>query len=161
MDTVQIACTLKDISSFRGVYPSDLLPTSIQSGTVIINADPHTREGSHCLAIHFNYPFSSAFYFDSYWRAPCDQNILSFLKRNCAVWSYNSSSLQGPLSVVCGQYCCLFTRYMDKGITSLQFVRHFTAGTADRQIVLMFTAHFGPVCETPRGGQFCKPSHTM
>ena len=27
MDTVQIACTLKDISSFRGVYPPDLLPS--------------------------------------------------------------------------------------------------------------------------------------
>ena len=151
MDTVQTICTLKDITSFRGVYPSDLLPTSIQSGTVIINADPHTREGSHWLAIHFNFPLSAAFYFDSYGRAPSDPNILTYLKRNCAVWSYKSSSLQGPTSVVCGHYCCLFARYMDKGITPLQFVRLFTASVADRQVVQLFTSHFGPVCGTPRG----------
>jgi len=56
------------------------------------------------------------------------------------------------MSFVYGQYCCLFTRYMDKGITPLQFVRLFTAGVADRQVVQFFTAHFGPVCY-PRGGQ--------
>ena len=80
MDTVQIICTLKDISSFRGLYPSDLLTSSILTGSVIINADSHTREGSHWLAIHFDYPLSAAFYFDSYGRAPSDRNILSFLK---------------------------------------------------------------------------------
>ena len=161
MDTAQIICTLKDISSFRGVFASYLLPTSIQSGTVIINDDPHTREGSHWLAICFNSPLSAAFYFNSYRRAPSDPNILTFLKRNYAVWSYNSSSLQGPTSVVCGHYCCFFARYMDKGITPLQLVRLFTAGTADRQVVQLFTAHFGTVCGNPRGGQCCKPSHTM
>jgi len=150
MDTVQIVCTLKDISTFRGVYTSDLLPTSIQSGTVIINADPHTREGSHWLAIHFNSPLSAAFYFDSYGCAPSDLNILSFLKRNRTVWSYNTSSLQGPTSVVSGHYCCLFARYMDRGITPQQFVQMFTAGVADRQTVQFFTAHFGPVCGKPR-----------
>jgi len=159
MDTIQIICTLKDITSFRGVYPSDLLPTSIKSGTVI-NVDHHTREGSHWLAIHFSSPLSAAFYFDSYGRAPSDPNILSFLKRNCAVWSYNTSSLQGPTCVVCGHYCCLFARYIDRGITPQQFLRLFTAGVAYRQAVQYFTAHFGPVCGTPRGGQCCKPSHT-
>jgi len=156
MDTVQIICTLKDITSFRGAYPSDLLPTSIQSGT-IINADPHTREGSHWLAIHFNYPFSSAFYFDSYGRAPSDFHSWNVT----AVWRYNTSSLQRPTSVVCGHYCCLFTRAMDKGITPLQFVRLFTAGVADHQVVQFFKAYFRPVCGTPRGGRCCKPSHTL
>ena len=162
MDTVQITCTLKDIPTFLGVYPSDLLPTSIhKTGTVIINADPHTREGSHWLMMHFNYPLSMAFYFDSYGREPSDPIILSFLKLNCAVWSYNSSSLKGPLSVVCGQYCCLFALYMARGFTPLQYVRLFTADVADRQAVQIFTAHFGPVCGTPRGDQCCKPSHTQ
>jgi len=46
------------------------------------------------------------------------------------------------MSVVCGQYCCLFIRYMDKGITPLQFVQLFTAGVADRQVMQFFTAHF-------------------
>jgi len=134
MDTVLIICTLKDITTFRGVYPSDLLPPSIQSGTVT-KADPHTREGSHWLAINFNSPLSAAFYFDSYGRAPSGQNILSFLKRNCAVWSYNTSSPQGPTSVVCGLYCCLFARYIDRGITLQQFVQLFTTDVACRQVV--------------------------
>jgi len=161
MDNLQITCTLKDMPTFLGVYPSDLLPTSIhKTGTVIINAYPHTREGSHWLVIHFDIPLSTSFYFDSYGRAPSDPNILSLLKHNCAVWGYNTSSLQGLLSVVCSQYCCLFTRYMDKGITQLHFVLLFTVGVADRQVVHFFTAHFGPVCGTPRGGQFCKASYT-
>jgi len=159
MDTVQITCSLKDVPTFLGVYPSDLLPTTIhKTGTVIINADPHTREGLHWLAIHFEIPLSGASYFDSYGRPDSDHNILSFIKRNAAIWGYNSISLQGPTNVVCGQYCCLFTRYMDKRITPLQFVRLFTADGADRQAVEMFKAHFGPVCGTPRGGQCCKPS---
>ena len=162
MDTVQITSTLKDIPTFLGVYPSDLLPTSIhKTGTVIANADPHTREGSHWLAIHFEYPFSTAFYFDSYGRAPSVPDILSFIKRISAIWAYNTSSLQGPTSVVCGHYCCLFTLYTDMDITPLQFVRLFTADAADRQAVQLFTAHFGTVCGTPRGGQCCKPSHKL
>jgi len=37
-----------------GVFPSDMLPTSVtQSGTVIINADPHMEKGSYWLASHF------------------------------------------------------------------------------------------------------------
>jgi len=159
MDTVQITCTLKDIPTFLGVYPCDLLPTTIhKTGTVIINADPHTREGSHWLAIHIELPLSGASYFNSYGRPPSDPNILSFIKCNVAIWGYNSISLQGPTSVVCGQYCFLFARYMDKRITPLQLVRLFTADGADRQAAEMFEAHFGPVCGKPTGGQCCKPS---
>jgi len=51
MNTTQIACTLKDVRSFLGVFPSDMLPRSVtQTGTVIINTDPHTEKGSHWLA---------------------------------------------------------------------------------------------------------------
>jgi len=88
MDTVQIICSLKNVKSFLGVYPSEMLPHSIhqQTGTVIINTDPHTREGTHWLAIHFQPKSSTAFIFDSYGQPPpSDLNILSFLKRNCTV----------------------------------------------------------------------------
>ena len=55
MDTVQIICSLKNAKSFLGVYPSDLLLHSIhqQTGTVILNTDPHTQEGTPWIAIHF------------------------------------------------------------------------------------------------------------
>jgi len=67
MDTVQIICTLKNVKSFLGVYPSDLLPNSVhqQTGTVILNTDPLTQEGTHWPAIHFQPKSSTAFYFDS------------------------------------------------------------------------------------------------
>ena len=160
MDTVQIICALKNVKSFLGVYPSDLLPHSIhqQRGTVIINTDPHTQEGTQWFANHFQPKSSTAFYFDSY-GPPSELNILSFLKRNFTVWNYNTTSLQGPTRVVCGHYCCLFVLYMDEGYTAQQFVRLFTPSIADRQVVQLFTGNFGSLCGTPRGGQCCLPRH--
>jgi len=139
METVQITCTLKDVPTFLDVYPSELLPTTIhKTGTVIINADPHTREGSHWPAIHLETLLSYASYFDSYGRLPSDPNILSFIKRNASTCAYNSISIQGSTSVVSGQYCCLFARYKDKRITPLMFVRLFPADAADKQAAEMF-----------------------
>jgi len=162
MDTVEIICSVKNVKSFLGVYPSDLLPHSIhqQTGTVILNTDPHTQEGTHRLAIHFQPKFSTAFYFDSYGQPPPSElNILSLLKRNSTVWIYNTTSLQGPTSVVCGHYCCLFALYMDEGYTPQQFVRLFTPSIADRQVVRLYTRNFGSLCGTPSGGQCCLPTH--
>ena len=46
MDTVQIQHALQGVNSFLGVYVSDLLPRSIvQTGTIIVNTDPHTEKG--------------------------------------------------------------------------------------------------------------------
>ena len=43
MDTLQILCCLRYVSSFLGVFPSDLLPQHpiACSGTLIVNTDPH------------------------------------------------------------------------------------------------------------------------
>jgi len=123
MDTLQILCTLRNVKSFLGVFPSDILPNSITpSGTVIINADPHTEKGSHWLAIHFETKASSAYYSDSYGISPIIPAKQAFVKRNCTVWVYNTVQLQGLTSTVCGQYCCLFALYMDKGYTPKQFI---------------------------------------
>ena len=162
MYTVQIICSLKNVKSFLGVYPSELLPHSIhqQTGTVILNTDPHTQESTHWLAIHFQQKSSTAFYFDSYGQPPpSDLNILSFLYRNSTVWNYKTTSLQRPTSVVCDHYCCLFALYMDEGYTPQQFVRLFTPSIADRQVVRLFTRSFGSLCGPPRGGECCLPTH--
>jgi hypothetical protein len=149
--TVQNICSLKKVKSFLGVYPSDLLPHSIhqQTGTVRLNTDLHTQTGTHWLAIHFQPKSSRAFFFDSYVQPPpSDLNILSYLKRNCTVWDYNTTPLQGPKSVVCGYYCCLFALYMDEGCIPQKFVRLFTTSIADRQVVQLFTRNFGTLCGT-------------
>ena len=57
MDTVQVQHALQDVNSFLWVYASDLLPLSIvQTGTIIVNTDPHTEPGLHWQAIYFQNP---------------------------------------------------------------------------------------------------------
>ena len=119
MDTVQIICTLKNIKSFLGVYPPDMLPHCIkqQAGTVINKSDPHTKDGSNWLAIPFEPKSSKAYYFDSYGHPPYKSHIQTFMRRNCTIWDYNTIQLQVPTSIVCGKYCCLFTLFMDRMFT--------------------------------------------
>jgi len=50
IDTMQILCKLRDVNSLLDVLPSDLLPQShlfTRACILIVNADPHTEEGSH------------------------------------------------------------------------------------------------------------------
>jgi len=145
MDTVHVLCTLRNVKTFLGVFPSDLLPQSITlSGSIIINAHPHTERGSHWLAIHFEPRSSSASYFDWYSVSSFIPKIQAFLRRNCTVWDYNTVQLQGLTSTVCGLYCCLFALYKDRSCTQKQYVGLFTADIADRQIYEIFTSEFGP-----------------
>ena len=156
MDTLQILCTLRNVKSFLDVYASDLLPRSItKTCTIIVNADPHTKGGSHWLAVHFRPKSSYAYYFDSYGIVPFVPAIADFVQRNSTTWDRNKRQLQSLTSDVCGKYCCLFALYMDRGYTPQQFVALF--GTpADRQVEEMFTAEFG--AKMPRGGwgQCCR-----
>jgi hypothetical protein len=50
---MQILCTLRNVKSFIGVFPSDIIPRSVtQSVCLILNTDPHTQKGSHWLAVY-------------------------------------------------------------------------------------------------------------
>ena len=76
----QILCTLRNVRSFLGVFPSDLLQQSVsQSDTVIINADPLTEKVSHWLAVLFRPNSASAYYFDSYGFVPYVPDIQAFI----------------------------------------------------------------------------------
>jgi len=90
MDTTQILFTLKDVRSFLGVFPTDMLHCSVtQSGTGIINADTHTEKGSHWLAVHFLPKYSNPYFFDSCGIVPLVPDIAAFIRRNYTVWDYN------------------------------------------------------------------------
>jgi hypothetical protein len=156
MDTVQILCALRNVKSFIGVFASDLIPHSItHSGCLIVNTDPHTEKGTHWLAIQ-NQPKSySSYYFDSYGFGPLNPSIQTFLKRNCIIYDYNKVQLQGLTSIVCGQYCCLFALYMDRGYTPKQFIGLFDVTRADTQVKSMFTSEFGSLRTDVCGGQCC------
>jgi hypothetical protein len=157
MDTLQILCVMQGVKSFVGVFASDLIPHSVtRSGSLIINTDPHTEKGTHWLAIHIQPKSSCSFYFDSYGFEPIIPTIQTFLRRNSVVCEYNKVTLQGLMSDVCGQYCCLFALYMDRGYTPKQFVGLFdTHGLADSQVSTMFTSEFGSVGTNVCGGQCC------
>ena len=128
---------------FLDVYASDLLPRSItKTCTVIVKADPHTKGGSHWLAVHFRPKSSNAYYFDSYGIVPFVPVIEDFVQRNSTTWDRNKRQLQTLTSEVCGKCFCLFALYMDWGYTAQQFVALF-GKPADRQVEAMFTAEFG------------------
>jgi hypothetical protein len=157
MDTMQIQCTLRNVPSFLGVYPRDLLPshTFTQPSTIIINTDPHTESGTHWLAIRLEPRSSTSYYFDSYGLPPFLPAIQSFLRHTCSVWDYNTTQLQSLTSNVCGLYCCLFVLYMDRGMTPRQFISLFNTRHADRQLRRLFHSEFGRI-RGPRGGQCCR-----
>ena len=96
-------------ASFRWMLPHSIT----RPGTIIVNTDAHTQTGSHRLAIRLEPRSSSAFYFDSYGLSPNVLDIQTFLRRNCTVLNY-TIQLQGPMSTVCGQYCCMFALYTDR-----------------------------------------------
>jgi hypothetical protein len=156
MDTVQIICILRNVRSFLGVYPSDLLPYSIkQAGTVIINTDPHTQK-SHIGLRFISNPDPPVDIISIHTASPpFIPTIQSFLRRNCTVWDYNTVQLQVLRSTICGHNCCLFALYMDRGITPKQFVGLFISDIADRQITELFASEFGSLSQLPRGGQCC------
>ena len=160
MNKLQILCTLRDVKSFLGVFPSDLLPRTItQPGTIIVNCDPHTEDGSHWLAINFQHKSCSGFYFDSYGLRPYIPSIRSLLQRTCPVWNFNAVQLQCLASTVCGHYCSLFALYLDRGYSPKQFSSLFDPKTADKQVAQMFTSEFrsGHESGVPSGGQCCTP----
>ena len=143
MDTAQILCTLKEVPSFMGVYPSDILPPLITcSATLIVNTDPHSAKGRHWLAIHLLPRSYSGYFFDSYGLPPLIPSILTFLRRTFSLLEYNPSQLQGWTITVCGEYCCLFALFMQRGYSPRQFVGLFDAANADSQISRLLATEF-------------------
>lgn len=153
MDTIQIINALKNVPSFHGVYPSDLLPKNINYGTYIINFDSHTQKGSHWVAV-FVLPLRG-YYFDSYGLYPPLTSILQFIKRHCITWNYNQRQLQGPTTDTCGHYASLFALFMDRGYSPMEYINLFTL-KPDVQVKQLFHQYLGPLCNS-KGGQACLP----
>ena len=146
MDTPQILCTLTDVTSFLGGYPSNILPPSItRSATLIVNTDPLIAKRTHWLGIHPQPRSYSGYFFDSYGLPPLIPSILTFLRRTCSVWEYNTTQLQEWTCNVCEHYCCIFALYMHRGYSPRQFEGLFDPATADSQISRLFALEFEPV----------------
>jgi hypothetical protein len=154
MDAAQIVCTLKDVTSFLGVFPSDILPppSVTEAASLIVNTDPHTSRGSYWLAVRVQPLSYSGYFFDSYSLPPLIPNITDFQRRTFTVCDYNPAQMQGLTTSVWGKYCCLFALYMDRGYSPKPFVGVFDPAIADGQIDRFFVSEFGPVsAKTLRG----------
>ena len=100
---------------FGGVFPSDMLPRrKLGFSQYVINLDPHTKPGSHWVAVHFSH--NVAYYFDSYGNAPTNGNILSFLEKNADSIMYNRACFQSKMTDTCGHYCLYFLHRRARGL---------------------------------------------
>jgi len=154
MDTLQIQHALQNVNSFLGVHASDILPLSIvQTGTIIVNTDPHTQPGLHWQAIYFQNPHrnSNAYFFNSYGRYPVIPSIQNSIRRHCTVWQYNRTQLQGPTTTGCGEYCCTWTGAKPRN--NLWGCLLLKTPIETHQLLC---SEFGPtLCKQRSGGQCC------
>jgi len=159
MNSIQIYKVLtKHVKYFQGVYPIDLLPsTLIKPSIIVINLDKHYVSGSHWVAVCFS-DSGCAEYFDSYGLPHFKYEIMAYLQRHSISWTFNRHRLQGLTSNV----CCLYTNHGAQGLSMTSFVNMFVPDRYtgnDKRTVQMFRAQFGncPACgRLDKEQQSCK-----
>jgi len=163
MKTIQIHKVLsKHVNYFQGVYPLDLLPsTLIKPAIIVINLDKHYMHGSYWVAVCLS-GFGYAEYFDSYGLPPLKFEIMAYMQRHSIPWTFNRHRLQGLTSNVCGHYCWLFSLHRARGLSMTSFVNMFTPARYtcnDKMAVRMFRAQLRlcPDCGRLEEQQSCKP----
>jgi hypothetical protein len=163
MNSSQIRKVMKNhVPYFNNVYAIDMLPSSFTLPAIfIVNLDPHTLPGSHWVAIYIS-NLGYGEYFDSYGMKPLQHRLLYFLRLHTKYWTYNTCRLQGVISNVCGQYCCLYALYRASGQTMSAFTDEFTHANYclnDRRVIKMFRQYLGPCtpCDQAEKDQLCIP----
>jgi hypothetical protein len=114
MDTREIKQRLLDSSSFRGVYPLDMLPKVVgRPYSLVLNLDSHDEPGSHWCALHVDIA-NTGEYFDPLGGQPGDF-VLRYLLSAAAHVVWNSIKYQSDFSVTCGEHCINYVRMKDLG----------------------------------------------
>ena len=157
MDTVQIQHALQDVNSFLGVYASDLLPLSIaQTGTIIVNTDPHrawltlashifSKPSSHLKRLLLRFLLPLSFY----------SLHLRFYTTPLYSLAINRTQFQGPTNSLWRILLPLRSVH-GQGLHPQKFVGLFPAENADRNIHQLFCSEFGAtLCTQRSGGQCC------
>lgn len=135
------AQTIKDIldplPGFLGVYPSDLLPKTIQRypASIVVNLDNHKEEGSHWISIYFD-GNKRAFYFDSFAMGPVVPSIKCFMNNNSLKRTYNRRRLQALTSSVCGVYCVLYVIHRTKKKSTCGFFKKFSRNYVRNDVIV-------------------------
>jgi hypothetical protein len=150
MDTVQLYSVLYSDpvieKFFKGVFPSDKLPTSTLKGCIVVNEDSSKDVGSHWVAI--NNPGGHLEYFDSFGMEPSVPSIKRYLGSDSVV--RNIQQLQSVAATTCGQHCIYFLYYRCRGVPFSTIVNSYSGNQMrNDQVVTEFVkSKFGLV--TPR-----------
>ena len=111
MDSCQLTNTVRqdEIMSehFLGVFPRDMIPKHTGNGSLIANTDTSDKPGTHWVAMYKEN--HECEFFDSYGRAPFENNFLEIRTR------HNKVKLQSDYSQVCGHYCLYFLYFRSRG----------------------------------------------
>ena len=152
MNTSQIAAVLKTLpftkSKFKGVFPSDRLPTKIKQypAALVTKVDPHDKPGSHWCAFYIDEHGQGEF-FDSYGQAPdrYSMEFKQFLDRHCPTWTYNTKQLQSLGSNVCGHYCLYYLINRCQNISLDMILSRFSRNSRlnDSLVYQFIVKHFG------------------
>lgn len=134
LDIIKLLSAQKD---FNGVYPIDCLPITCNVPySIIVNLDPHYKDGSHWVALTIN-ENRQGHYFDSFGRPPTG-NILTFLEKNASRgYIYNKIKYQGNNSTACG-YFCIFFILMSKKLALFYKCLRSCSHLENEIIILMF-----------------------
>lgn len=99
--------------------------------------------GEHWVAFYVN-GRGTGTYFDSYELPPLDSRFFVRLLWNSTLHQWNTTPLQGMLSQICGQYCCVFLYFMCNGYNLSQFLNLFSDDCEhnDRLVVELFCKIF-------------------
>ncbi len=121
---------------FRGVFPSDKLPQTIEKypcGSVA-KTDPSNKPGTHWVAFYFPSEEQGEF-FDSYGQPPNSyrKSFKNVLNKHSYDWKSNTHKLQSKWSNVCGQYCIFYLAHKARGF-SMGKIIHFILTCSSRLI---------------------------
>ena len=140
MNTIEINNFLLNFKNFKGTYPRDLLPKSLEKNCgIVINTDTSQEPGEHWVAIYMHN--TNAEYFDSFGLPPLHKEIINFLdKISPNGWSYNTICFQSLHSQTCGNYCVLFlTNYLNGGTFAIfQSIFNFKKDINDRIAEILY-----------------------
>lgn len=131
-------------SSYLGVFPADRLPQKITNfpSALVVNTDPHQLPGSHWVAFYFTDKKEGEF-MDSYGHSPGFYHpaFEQFLKRNSTRWTYNHTSLQHPLSDVCGQYAIFYVLHRSRQVNPNKIINMFGRDKAHNDFLVRRFIH--------------------
>lgn len=146
MNTIEIKRALRNVSYFKGVFPSDRLPRKFSLPAIfIVNLDSHRLPGSHwiCITISDN---QLGCYFDSYGSRPTTPHIIRFLRKHTRRYTYNRQRLQSSFSQTCGHYASLFALFKAANKSTDTFVNLFSKTDLcanDRLVLSLFKRFLG------------------